>query len=202
MVLAGVGDMKRYDNTKIPQGLSSSESFIGTMSAASMQVDNHQAKGDVLSLTTVAKPGTNISYGVVAAYAKESTSTNPIINVTTNYDGKTVSYNINVNEVDPNHASRLEMFALCAYADDVGIGDKSTFGTYQTLQTYQEMAKYNGYISSDSEGDTLEQFKNEKLNWVNMSHQVMDLLYKCNDLAQYNNGISIMNLFAKYSKVE
>ncbi|SEW18346.1 hypothetical protein [[Clostridium] fimetarium] len=200
MVLAGVGDMKKYDSTKIPQGLISSESFIGTMSAASTQVEN-QAKGDFLSITMVPKPGTNISYGVVAAYAKESTSKNPIINVTTNYDGKTVSYNINVNEVDPNQASRLEMFALCAYADDVGTGDKSTFGTYQTLRTYQEMAKYNGYISSDSEGDTLEQFKNAKSNWVNMSQKVMDLLYKCNDLAQYNKGMSIMNLFSDYPKV-
>ena len=200
MVLAGVGDMKKYDSAKIPQGLISSESFIGTMSSASTQVEN-QEKGDFLSITMVPKPGTNISYGVVAAYAKESTSKNPIINVTTNYDGKTVSYNIKVNEVDPNHASRLEMFALCAYADDVGTGDKSTFGTYQTLRTYQEMAKYNGYISSDTEGDTLEQFKNAKSNWVNMSQKVMDLLYQCNDLAQYNKGMSIMNLFSDYPKV-
>jgi len=201
MVLAGVGDMKKYDNTKIPKGLSSSESFIRTMSAASTLVEN-QAKGDALSITMVEKPGTNISYGVVATYAKKSTSQNPIINVTTNYDAKTISYNIKVNEVDPNHASRLEMFALCAYADDVGTGDKSTFGTYQTLRTYQEMAQYNGNISSDSEGDTLEQFKNEKSNWSNMGRQVMDLLYKCNDLAQYNKGISIMDLFDDYPKVK
>jgi len=83
----------------------------------------------------------------------------------------------------------------------VGTGDKSTFGTYQTLRTYQEMAKYNGYISSDTEGDTLEQFKNAKSNWVNMSQKVMDLLYQCNDLAQYNKGMSIMNLFSDYPKV-
>jgi len=52
------------------------------------------------------------------------------------------------------------------------------------------------------EGNTLEQFKNEKSNWSNMSQKVMDLLYKCNDLAQYNKGISIMDLFAKYPEVE
>jgi len=200
MVIARAGDLKKYDNTKISKELSSSESFIGTMSAASTQVEN-QAKGDVLSITMVAKPNTNISYGVVAAYAKESTSKNPIINVTTNYDGKTLSYNVNVNEVDPKKASRLELFALCAYADDVGLGDKSTFGTYQTLHTYEEMAKYNGYISSDTQAGTLEQFENEKINWVNMSQKVMGLLYKCNDLAQYNKGIRIMDLFANYPKV-
>ena len=34
MVIARAGDLKKYDNTKISKELSSSESFIGTMSAA------------------------------------------------------------------------------------------------------------------------------------------------------------------------
>jgi hypothetical protein len=81
-----------------------------------------------------------------AKYAECSTQDNPVIYVETNYGGKTVSYNVNINEVDPNNASRLEMFALCSYADDVGIGDDSTFGTYKTLCSYMEMANHNGFV--------------------------------------------------------
>jgi len=201
MIVAGIKNQyaEYYGSTSHSKTLSSSDSFMGTISAASTQVDK-QAEGDVIGLKMIKKQGTNIFYGIKAIYSEKSTRENPIVNITTNYEGKKVSYNVNINEVNPNNASRLEMFALCSYADDQGLGDNSTFGTYQTLCTYVEMANHNGYISSDSDGDAWEKFENEKMSWVNMSQKVMDLLYDCNDLIQYNKGISIMNLFSLFSK--
>jgi hypothetical protein len=172
--------------------------FKGVMTAASEQTGK-QEDGDVLGLTMLREPGTDHFWGMKAKYASCSTQNDPVIYVETNYGGKTVSYNVNINEIDPNSASRLEMFALCSYADDIGIGDDSTFGTYRTLRSYEEMAIHNGYIDSQTEVfSAFDQFRNEKLNWVNMSKKVIDLLYKCNDLVQYKKGLNIMDMFSRY----
>jgi hypothetical protein len=172
--------------------------FMGIMSAASKQIDK-QEDGDVLGITMLREPGTNRFWGMKAKYASCSTQDNPVIYVETNYGGKTVSYNVNIHEVDPNNASRLEMFALCSYADDIGIGDNSTYGTYSTLRSFEEMANHNGYIDSKTgELSTFDQFQNVKLNWVNMSKKVIDLLYKCNDLIQYKKGLNIIDMFSKH----
>ncbi len=173
--------------------------FMGVMSAASKQADKQEA-GDVLGISMIKEPGTDIFWGMKAKYASCSTPDNPVIYVETNYGGKTVSYNISVNKVDPSNASRLEMFALCSYADDIGIGDNSTFGTFRTLRGYEDMAIHNGYINSETGNlNAFDLYKNEKLNWVDMSKQVMDLLFRCIDLAQYNKGLSIMDMFSKYT---
>lgn len=187
-----------YINDSYSERQKASNDFMGCMHVASNKVEK-QEDGDVLGLTMIKEPGTDCFWGMKAKYAECSTKDNPVIYVETNYGGEAVSYNVNINEVDPNSASQLEMFALCSYADDVGIGDNSTFGTYSTLRSYEEMANHNGYLDFQIEElSTFKQFKNVKLNWVNMNKKVMDLLYKCNDLIQYKKGLDIMNLFSKY----
>jgi hypothetical protein len=187
-----------YINNSYSQKQKANNDFMGYMSVASKEAER-QEDGNVLGLTMIKEPGTDHFWGMKAKYAGCSTQDNPVIYVETNYGGKTVSYNVTINEVDPNSATQLEMFALCSYADEVGIGDNSTFGTYNTLRSYKEMAVHNGYLDSQMEEyGTFEQFKNLKLNWVKMSKKVMDLLYKCNDLIQYKKGLNIMDLFSKY----
>lgn len=184
-------------NNSHPKSYVCGNDFMGVMSAASKQMDK-QENGDVLGITMINEPGTNIFWGAKAKYASCSTNENPVIYVETNYGGKTVSYNVNINEVDPSKASRLEMFALCSYEDDIGIGDNSSFGTYNTLRTFEEMAIHNGYIESQTNDiSLLEQFKNEKLNWINMSKSVVDLLYKCKDFLQHKKGLNILDMFNK-----
>lgn len=199
MKISGVNNQNSgYINDSYSKNQKASNDFIGYMSVASKKVER-QEDGDVLGLAMINEPGTNCFWGMKAKYAEGSTQDNPIIYVETNYGGKTVSYKVNINEVDPSCASKLEMFALCSYADDVGIGDNSTFGTYNTLRSYEEMANHNGYLDSQmGELSIFEQFKNIKLNWANMSRKVMDLLYKCNDIIQYKKGLNIMELFSKY----
>ncbi len=187
-----------YINDSYPKKQKVTNDSTGYMPVESQKVEK-QEDGEVLGLTMIKEPGTDCFWGIKAKYAECSTQDNPVIYVETNYGGKTVSYNVNINEVDPNSASQLEMFALCSYADDIGIGDNSTFGTYKTLCTYLEMANHNGYLDAPiEECSTFEQYKNVKLNWCNMSKRVIDLLCKCNDLIQYNKGLNIMDLFSKY----
>lgn len=188
----------RYINDSYSKKKKSSDDFVECMSVAS-RIAEKQEDGEVLGLTMIREPGTDRFWGMRAKYAEGSTQDDPVINVETNYGGKVVSYNVNINKVDPNSATQLEMFALCSYADDVGIGDNSTFGTYNTLRTYKEMAIHNNYLDSKTEElSTFEQFENVKINWVNMSKKVMDLLYKCKDLIQYTKGLKIMSLFSRY----
>lgn len=199
MKISGVNNQYgKYINDLYSKKQKNINDFMGCISVASEKAEK-QVGRDVLDLTMIKEPGTDRFWGMKAEYAECSTQDNPVIYVETNYGGKTVSYNVNINEVDPHSASQLEMFALCAYADDIGIGDNSTFGTYKTLRSYEEMANHNGYLDSQMDGlSTFEQFINVKLNWVNMSKKVMNLLYKCNDLIQYNKGLNIKNLFSKY----
>ncbi|NLK99660.1 MAG: hypothetical protein GX271_03260 [Clostridiales bacterium] len=199
MMISGVNNQYGgYINGSYSKKQKASNNFMGHMSVTSKKVEK-QEDGEVLGLTMINEPGTDRFWAMKAKYAECSTQENPVIYVETNYGGKTVTYNVNINEVDPNSASQLEMFALCSYADDVGIGDNSTFGTYKTLCSYQEMAHHNGYLDTQIEElSTFQQYKNVKLNWGNMSKKVIDLLYKCNDLIQYKKGLNIMDLFSKY----
>lgn len=60
------------------------------------------------------------------------------------------------------------------------------------------MAKHNGYIESQTNDiGALERFKNNKLNWINMSKSVVDLLFKCKDFIQYKKGLDILDMFNK-----
>lgn len=196
MQIPGLSNQYRESfNSSHPKNCACSNDFMGVMSAASKQIDK-QEYGDVLGLTMINEPGTDIFWGAKAKYASCSTDEDPVIYVETNYGGKTVAYNVNINEVDPSNASYLEMFALCSYADDIGIGDNSTFGTYSTLRSFENMAKHNGYFEAQTDDISgLEQFKNEKLNWISMSKSVVDLLYKCKDFIQYRKGLDILDMF-------
>ena len=101
--------------------------------------------------------------------------------------------------LDPNNATKLEMFALCSYADQMGMGDKSTFGTYQTLLGFEKMSIHNGFFNGKVvEEPAWDMFISAKLDWENAFYKVKDLLYKCNDLGQYSKSLSILDLFSKY----
>ena len=84
----------------------------------------------------------NVSYGVVAKYAEESTVDNPVIEVVSNCGGEKNVYKVNINEVDPNNATMLEMFALLSYADDQGLSTPSLFSSFQELKVLDFLQKH------------------------------------------------------------
>ena len=56
---------------------------------------------------------------------------------------------VNINEVDPKHASAVEMFAYCQYADAHDTGTGYTFGSYSVLNGIIDPMKKTGYASLD-----------------------------------------------------
>ena len=199
MGIAGVSCQgSNFYTTSIQKAKKENDNFTYLVSTETTE-DKKEDNGKILGLTMIKDPNANIFWGMKAKYAEDSTSQNPIIQVESNYGGKTSVYKIPINDINPNNASHLEMFALCSYADDQGIGDNSKFGTYQTLKNFEDMSIHNGYFGEGTkEVTTLEEFRNVKLNWEEACKKTVDLLYKCNDLIQFNRGKSILNLFSKY----
>lgn len=75
--------------------------------------------GEVLGLTMVPEEGQTVTYGMRAMLSDKSTPDNPIVQVVSNLGGKKVIYNVEVNKVNPNNATQLEMFALLSYTDKI-----------------------------------------------------------------------------------
>lgn len=143
--------------------MSVEEFYQGISSAA--ECTEEQNDSDVIGLTMIPYEYNGITYGMSARYAKESTEENPVVQVTSNYGGKEVSYKVAIKEVNPENASELEMFALLSYADDKGISDGGTYGSYQKMKAYAMNAEQNGYILPLSDYN---EFLTGKRNWMDI----------------------------------
>ena len=130
-----------------------------------------------------------VSYGMVAKYAENSTENNPIIKVSVQSE----EYYININEVNPKNASEIEMFALCCYADDKGIGTSGTFGSWHTLNYYRDNAAHNGYFEFTNETDS---FKSVKQDWMKMVQLMMKDYMNAGLYKQSLDGNRLLDLFS------
>ena len=191
-----------YSNNSYQGTAKSISPFKGIMANALEKAEKLEG-GKTIGFGTIIDRDSNCGWCMIAKYAADSTPENPIIYVETNYGGKTSTYNIEINQIDPQNASRLEMFALASYADDRGIGCQSTFGTYNTLNNLEEMAIHNGYFGADAKGtSTWEQFEKAKLDWEKACRRLVGLFYDCKDLRQYQYGKDILDLFVKFPGTE
>lgn len=186
----------RYGSRTFTQGKNAD--FYGNVSAAATKTDAGN-ESRIIGLTTI--PYSDMmSYGMKAQYAPESTSENPIIQVTSNYGGETLSYNVNVNEVNPENASWLEMFALLSYADDAGISKGGTFGSYQQMKTYSYNACGSGYIAgySVSSFSSFETFMTGKFNWPGIISRMMEDYLSAGIYDQSRSCKNLLDVFGKF----
>ena len=146
MGIAGVSyqSINSFD-TNFQQVQKRNDNFTCHLSTTNAEIEKEDT-GKIIGLTMIKDPNANVFWGVKAKYAQDSTSQNPIIQVESNYGGKTSIYKIPINDINPNNASHIEMFALCSYADEQGKGDNSKFGTYQTLKSFEDMSIHNSYF--------------------------------------------------------
>lgn len=169
-------------------------SQMGEFSNAVTKSEKGESEGEFLGLTMLPEEGKTMVYGMRAMLSKESTADKPIVQVISNLDGNKEVFDIDINSIDPENASRMEMFALCSYADKYGMGTGSTFGSFQTFRIYEEEAKQNGCMRQIDMGiSTWEQFRTEKINWVKVNEDVLNILKTYNDP-------KVMDLFAKGKK--
>ena len=73
--------------------------------------------------------------------------------IRSNLNGENKVYSVELNKINPQHASQMEMFALCSYADYIGDETGSTFGSYHTLRMMQDTAKTSGVTPTVSDGE-------------------------------------------------
>ena len=90
-----------------------------------------------------------VSHMVEAVIPPESTSEDPVVQVRFNGDdGKYHVYNIHVNDVNPNSASDMEMFAYLSYQDHIGNktpGAFNNWAAYQIMKFTHELETYGDY---------------------------------------------------------
>ena len=167
--------------------------YAGLSSAAQLTKEKNESK--VIGLTTIPYGDTNLSYGMRAQYAMTSTPDDPIIQVTSNYGGETVSYEVHVNEVDSENASQLEMFALFCYTDDQGISDGGTFGSYNAMKVYAMNAEQNGYCESLAGYDT---FLYKEFDWVSIIQRMMTDYLEAGIYQQHQKCQKILETMSRY----
>ena len=109
-----------------------SASKFTTMGSATQETTSSN-NGKTIGVTTAGNTG------LLAKYADSSTPAAPII--------KVGDYEVRVNDVDPNNATELEMFALMSYMEDVGMIEKHGMASYSKMKTYASQSEYDGVCS-------------------------------------------------------
>lgn len=139
-------------------------------------------------------PVTNVSYGMKATYAEESTEDHPVIKVTVTRNGEKEPHYINIKEINPAAATELEMFALCCYADDTGQGTGHTFGTWRSLCLYRQNALS---VHSFQSSRAMDAYDSLRQNWVTMVENIRSLYVKAGLYQQSFMGNRLLQLFKK-----
>lgn len=182
---------------KIPSSQGGEESFGNTVEKV-----EKEEKGKALSITIAGKGP--IGHGVRAVLLEESTPDRPIIQVTSNYNGKREFFNIDISKVDPRNATEMEMFALCSYADAIGKGSSDSLGSYHTMNISAVLAKYNNYTGElNDDPPSWEQFTEKKIDWTEIGKYTVDVFKDSEDIKMIELVLlenKLLNFFSDHIK--
>lgn len=153
-------------------------------------------KGEFLGLTMVPEEGASVTYGMRAMLSAQSAPDNPIVQVVSNLGGKKVIYNVEVNKVNPEHATQLEMFAWLSYTDKMGITNGGTFGSHQQLEVYGGNASSMGYYGSLSGADA---FLYKKFDWYAMMEKMVQVYKEAGIEKQAEDCKALCDFFSAYT---
>lgn len=147
---------------------------------------------EYLGITNIADGKSNISYVLFAYYSKHSTSDNPIIGVGMHYHGEVISRQVNIRKVNPKHATMLEMFALCSFADDKNLYRGDGANSFQQLKGYTHNAATHGIFQKITQ---YKEFCSKKIDWDYVVNAVKDIYLKEEAFDQYQECLKLMELF-------
>ena len=162
-----------------------------TMGSATQQTTSSN-NGKTIGVTTAGNTG------LLAKYADSSTPVEPII--------KVGDYEVRVNDVDPNNATELEMFALMSYMEDVGMIEKHGMASYSKMKAYASQSEYDGVCSGiydeqafwDKKQDWFAIIDNAKQTFSGMTETYSQSV-ECGKLLSYfekwNTKVSSRDLF-------
>ena len=159
-----------------------------------------------IGMTLIPDKKSNITYGVRAQYAADSTQETPVVSITANYGGDIISRSVDVKKVDARSATMLEMFALCSYVDDKGIrkkfskdenaGDKKD--TFKELKKYAINAATNGQCRRVN---GYEDFVIAKLDWIRIVDIMKDQFLNAGIYQKYQQCLVYMDVFEYFTLI-
>jgi hypothetical protein len=170
-----------------------SASKFTTMGSATQETTSSN-NGKTIGVTTAGNTG------LLAKYADSSTPAEPII--------KVGDYEVRVNDVDPNNATELEMFALMSYMEDVGMIEKHGIASYSKMKAYASQSEYDGVCSGiyderafwDKKQDWFAIIDNAKQTFSGMTETYSQSV-ECGKLLSYlekwNTKVSSRDLFSE-----
>lgn len=125
----------------------------------------------------------------MATYADSSTPANPIV--------KVGDYEISVNDVNPENATEIEMFALLSYMDDTNQTNNKGICSFGKMRAFSDLAEQNGICSGIKDEDAI---YNKKQNWVDIIKSVKQIFL--GNVETYSQAIDCDNLLYAMSKAE
>lgn len=149
-----------------------------------MDLDDAQNEGKLLGSAVFADSGTNTKCEWKATYDDNFTQDTPLIKVTSDrIGGKQQEYVVNIDKIDVNNASDIEMFALCSYID----AHEKYAGGWDTLQSY--VRENRTEASSGGNG---------KHDWPAMVAEAKDGYIEAKQYSQVTDGNQMLYLLEKY----
>ena len=118
-------------------------------------------KGKKIGITTVGDKG------YIAMYADSSTEQDPVV--------KVGDYEVRIKDVNPNNATKMEMFALMSYMDDKGLTNNQGMKSFNKMTAYSTQAEYNGYCSGISDENAA---WTEERDWIAILENAKESYYK------------------------
>lgn len=106
----------RIDSRELYEAMSKSSQFAELHGSGqpeevtgAVSIAEKEDEGEFLGLTMIPEEGQSVTYGMRAMLSENSTPANPIVQVVSNLGGEKKIYNVEVNKVDPDNATQLEM---------------------------------------------------------------------------------------------
>lgn len=134
-------------------------------------------------------PVKNIIDKMHAEHAVHSSGDNPIIKVTLpGNSGRLKEQAIFINGIDTSNATLAEMYALCFYADQAGIGSNNVNKFRSCMETAQKL----GYLKKFTKEEA---FLNRQ-NWNMVTAQVTIHCLECGFYDQAKDGRELLGMFS------
>ena len=158
----------------------------------SMELGNSAGDGCVLANSSYRDTKTGSSYRLTAAYDENFSADTPYMKVTAEgTDQKKQEFIINIDEIDVNAASALEMFALCSYADAHEKKTEGAKSSWDMLNTYVHDALPEA-ASGQEEGF------GQKRDWLTMVEEEKGTCMASKLYGQVADGNKLVHLLETY----
>ncbi len=144
--------------------------------------------GKTIGLFTV-PTGMNTSTVYLAKYAENSTPSNPIV--------KVGGYEVEVNKVDPENATELEMFAYLTHMDKTYLGINHGMSSFSKMRTFADIGQQNGFF--DEIKDARLAYTKER-NWKAIIEKMK--AFFADNPQTYKQSLDCENLLFEFTKTK